>query len=112
MPLKMEVYNTSTKSWIAITPLQPGKIASFSNNRIDGIREMYLAECAANDSYSKVYRANSGTDKEIGGSRIVSMDIGALELLKTLKRDEEPYTMLLRSDISNNTFRQIRLTHV
>lgn len=110
-PLRVEAFHPVEKEWVRIEPeLKPGDPSgSMSNNNEDGSRDLYLFECADDDSKSIIYRSGFGTDVDLGAKRVVSMDPSKLEVVKELKRDES-YEMEFNTDQSPEP-RKVRFTH-
>ncbi len=109
MPLYLEI-NREGK-WRTVGRLTPGDSpGSISHNKTDGRREMYMFECAADDSHSTIYRSIGGADGEIGDKRHVNIMSG-IEIITILYRGNEPYAMSIKTDRSEKT-RQIRFSHV
>jgi len=108
MPLKIEVY---TEVWTTIGYLNPGdRPGSISDNKPNGSRDIYLFECSEDGSSSAIYRSGLGLDSEISVIREVITDFSKLEIVKTLKKDEEPYVMRVKTDKSL-VERKLRFTH-
>jgi hypothetical protein len=56
IPLLLEVYNPHLKTWVEAGRVSPGDPpGSMSNNTLDGSRELYIFECAVDDSTSTIY---------------------------------------------------------
>ncbi|OGE78054.1 hypothetical protein A3J19_01080 [Candidatus Daviesbacteria bacterium RIFCSPLOWO2_02_FULL_41_8] len=109
MTLGVEVYNAMAKDWVQLPELKPGdRPGSVSQNKPDGEREVYLFECAPDNSHSTIYRSTFGADTEIAETRVITT--AGLEIVKELKRGEEPYVLTLKTDISDAR-RIIRFTH-
>src|SRR3989344_5798873 len=109
MTLGVEVYNAMAKDWVQLPELKPGdRPGSVSQNKPDGTREVYLFECAPDNSHSTIYRSKLGADAATPDTRIVTTE--GLEIIKELRRGEEPYVLTLLTDISPQR-KIIRFTH-
>jgi len=110
-PLSLEVYNTGEKRWVQLSYVNPGdRIGSISSNKPDGSRELYLFECSPDDSKSLIYRSESGLDIEIERGVLREALTTGLEVVKELRRGDEPYMLLIKTDKSPE-FRQVRFAH-
>lgn len=108
-PLNIEVYNPARSEWINVGELKPGdRPGSMSQNKPDGTREVYLFECAQDDSHSSIYRSELGVDTEIVDARLVGTE--GLEVVSELKSGDKPYILTVGTDISPQR-RIVRFTH-
>jgi|SRR3989338_4634004 len=111
MSLVIELFNPY-KGWVELPRLNPSdRMGSMANNTESGIREVYLFGCFPDDSKSIIYRSNRGLDVEVNNLRIVSADSTELEVIKELKRGEEPYSLEIRSSESPTPLK-IRFSHI
>lgn len=111
-PLRIEVYNPERNSWIQAGEVKPGDPpGSISSNKPDGSRDVYMFDCAPDDSKSTIQRSGFGVDAELaeGRLRAVVPDPSRLEVVKELKPGES-YEMTIKTDRSPQP-RQIRFTH-
>ena len=109
MPLALEFYNQEAQTWIPLPELHPeNSPGSVSHNTKEG-REVYMFECAADDSKSTIYRSVSGLDFEIDNSRVLSTKFEA-EIVKELKRGEKSYEFKIKNDRDIEV--NMRLTHI
>lgn len=109
MTLTIEAFDPERKEWIKLPELNPGdRPGSVSQNKPDGSREVYLFECAPDDSHSTIYRSALGVDAATSDKRIVTT--GGLEVIRELRRGEEPYILTLLTDVSSQR-RIVRFTH-
>ena len=97
MSLIFEGYHPERREWVILSELSPGdRPASLSQNKPDGMREVYLFECAPDDSCSIINRSTGGIDAANSNVRVVGTQ--ELELVKKLRRGEEPYTLTMLAD--------------
>lgn len=109
MTLSIEAYHPERQEWIKLPELNPGdRPGSVSQNKPDGTREVYLFECAPDDSHTTIYRSTLGADAATPEIRIVTTE--GLEIIKELRRGEEPFTLTLLTDTSSQR-RIIRFIH-
>jgi hypothetical protein len=76
-PLRIEIYNPELSRWIQVGEVKPGDPSgSISDNKPDGTRDIYLFECAPDNSKSTIYRSGLGLDTEVeqGRLRVVMPD--------------------------------------
>lgn len=107
-PLNIEVYNPERSDWIKAGELKPGdRPGSMSQNKPDGSRDIYMFECALDDSHSTIYRSALGADTEIGDARLVTTT--GLEVVKELRKGDQPFILTLRPD--ERVRRMARFTH-
>lgn len=112
MPLQIEAYNPELSEWLKIGDVKPNDPpGSFSQNRPDGSRELYLFECAEDNSQSTIYRSPFGIDTEIGNLRAVLNDRTEWEVMKVLRKDDEPFRITIKTDNSPQR-RVVRFTHI
>lgn len=107
-PLTLEIYLSTEDRWKKIAELKPGFSASFSDNKPDGRRDVYVVYCLPDDSRSIIYRSILGIDTEIGDMRLLRT-VG-LKAVKKLEKGEA-YEMVVKTDKSPEP-RKIRLKHV
>ena len=108
-PLRVETYSQDMSKWVQVSEIKPtDPPGSVSQNKPDGNREIYLFECAKDDSHSTIYRSKGGVDTEIGKHRVVMSE--NFEAIKTLKKGDKPFTLTLKTDVSPQR-RLIRFTH-
>jgi hypothetical protein len=109
-PLELETYNSESKSWIKVGEIKPGdRPGSVSDNKPDGRRDVYLFECAADDSKTTLYRSIGGADLDLSSSERGLIPISGLETVKELQKGET-YTLTIKTDRSPQ-LRQFRLSH-
>ncbi|TSC85398.1 MAG: hypothetical protein G01um10147_1174 [Microgenomates group bacterium Gr01-1014_7] len=109
MALNVEAFHPERNEWIKLSQLNPGdRPASMSQNKPDGTREVYLFECAPDNSHSTVNRSTSGADASNPDIRIVVTE--GLELIKELRRGDDPFVLTLLTDNSSQR-RIMRFTH-
>lgn len=107
-PLHINIYD-SEAGWGLVGKVGPDDPqGSVSNNKPDGSREVYLFDCAFDDSKSTIYRSPAGIDWEVGPTRAVA-STGRLEIVKELKPGES-YELLVKTDKSPEP-RRLRFTH-
>ena len=71
-PLDAEVYDKKSDKWVRFGTLRPGdRPASMSDNKPDGSRDLYMAECSPDDTHSTIYRSKAGLDIDMGNLRAV-----------------------------------------
>lgn len=105
-PLGIEVY--ADNKWKPIGKVKPtDQPGSMSDNK-DGRREVYIFQCAADDSGSTIYRSKLGADAEFGPNR--ELLTTGLEVVKELKKGDQ-YEKDFNTDISPE-LRRIRFTHL
>ncbi len=111
MALLIEVYGNGR--WNRVGNICPGDPSgSMSDNKPDGKRELYLFECTLDGSESRIYRSRAGLDREfMAGQLRESTIINGLEVVKVLKRRDEPYILEIKTDGSPEP-RRVRFTHV
>lgn len=113
-PLSLELYDPKGQKWTPLSPiLNPGDPpGSFSQNLPDGSRELYMFECAEDDSQSIIYRSPSGLDIADlrGGRDVFKTEDSDWDLVKELKRGDPPYDLTIRTDFDSQG-RIIRFTH-
>lgn len=108
-PLHIEVFNPGNKEWVRAGEVHPtDPKGSMSDNKPNG-RDVYIFECAKDDSKSTIYRSGLGIDIEVGKFREISMDASRLEIVKELK-DGESFEIEVKTDRSPEK-RKIRFTH-
>lgn len=112
-PLSVEVYNPAARRWVKAGPdVKPGDPpGSISDNKPDGSRDIYMFECAQDDSQSTIYHSGFGLDTELEGGKLraVVTDPSRLEIVKELGKGES-FEMTIKTDKSPNP-RKIRFTH-
>ncbi len=108
MPLKLETYNRETKSWIEVGVLHPGSYPGSISNISQGSRQIYLFECAKDDSHSAIYRSLAGVDIEEGITREV-ISTRFVKLMELKRR--ESYVLEVKTDKSPEK-RPIKFTHI
>lgn len=100
-PLRIESYRGDISQWVQVGEVNPGdRPGSISQNTPDGTRELYLFECAPDNSQSIIYRSKFGADVDGGKLRVVISDRANLEIMRVLKEGEKPYTLTLKTDVS------------
>lgn len=112
MPTKIEV-QTQTDDWKIVGEIKPGFLpGSMTNMRDDGQREMVLFVCAEDDSRSVVGKSGLGVDWEVPllCARGVAFDPNQFEVLAILNIGDEPYQMIIKTEISPQG-RTIRFSH-
>lgn len=108
-PLNIEVYNSERSSWVPVGEVKPGdRPGSISQNKPDGIREIYMFDCAPDNSHSTIYKSTFGADAAISDIRIVTTE--GLEVIKDLRKGDEPFILTVGTDISPQR-RIVRFTH-
>lgn len=109
-PLRVEIYNPEARNWIKIGEVKPNDLpGSISDNKSDGSRDVYMFECAADNSKSTIYRSGFGADIDLGSMRVVSPDPSQLEVVKELNKNES-FEMVVKTDKSPGP-RRIRFSH-
>lgn len=109
-PLRVEIYNPEAKQWTLVGEVKPGDPpGSISDNKSDSSRDLYLFECATDNSESAIYRSGLGVDTEVDRFRVVVPNLSRLEVVKRLKKNES-FDMTVKTDRSPKP-RQIRFTH-
>lgn len=110
-PLELEVYHSERQQWIPVPRVNPGdRPGSVSQNLPDGKRELYIFECAADDSHSTIYKSPIGMDIDAGNLRAVLSDRSRWEITKVLQKGDQPFILTIGTDISLQR-RIIRFTH-
>ncbi|MEK7182805.1 MAG: hypothetical protein AAB694_01460 [Patescibacteria group bacterium] len=109
-PLSLEAYNPDKNSWITLDEIKPlDRPGSISDNRPDGERDIYLLECAPDDSHSTIYRSKLGVDVDLTSQIRSVTSASGLEVIKELKKGES-FEMDVKTDRSSQPSR-IRFTH-
>jgi len=109
-PLSLEAYAPEGR-WAKVGNVNPGDPpGSISHNKPDGGRELYLFECSQDDTHSIIYRSPLGLDIAMGKSRQVFTDTSSWEVLRELRKGDEPYEMTVKMDRSPEA-RLIRFIH-
>jgi hypothetical protein len=110
MVTKLEAYRHEDQKWIHVGDVPPGQSGSLSQNLPEGRREVYIFECEQDDSKTTLYKAAPGIDIEIGRMR-ASFNLGEMEVVKEIRRGDEPYRMSIKTDVSPQR-RIMRLSHI
>lgn len=109
-PLHIEVFHPVKRDWVEVGKVHSTDIpGSMSDNKPDGARDIYVFECAQDNSKSTIYRSGGGIDMEVGQFRETIMDTSKLEVVKELK-DGESFEIEVKTDRSP-VARKIRFTH-
>lgn len=110
MVTRIEAYRSDFKSWVSVGDVLPGQRGSMSNNLLDGRREIYLFECATDDSHTTVKKMPFGVDIEMGNLRAILQGEKEGEVLAELKRGDKPYIISIKTDVSPER-RMVRFSH-
>ncbi|HEY5601343.1 MAG TPA: hypothetical protein VIK81_04665 [Patescibacteria group bacterium] len=109
-PLSVEIYNPEARNWVKAGEVKPGDPpGSISDNKTDGSRDIYMFDCAPDNSKSTIYRSSFGADVDLGTVRVVTSDPSRLETIKELKTGES-FEMEVKTDRSPES-RRIRFVH-
>lgn len=110
-PLEIEVYNKQVGRWVKAGEVKPGdRPGSMSDSKADGKRDIYLFECAADDSKSIIYRSAFGADLESAKEeRTIFLDPSKRVVIKELVKGES-YEMTVTTERARQSSR-IRFTH-
>lgn len=110
-PLEIDTYRPDLNKWVHIGEVKPGdRPGSIAQNNPDGTRDIYIFECAKDDSSSTVYRSKSGVDFTKGQLREIISERTNWQVIKIIKKSEEPSTLNIKTDISSQR-RLIRFSH-
>lgn len=110
-PLNVEIYNPTAKDWVKTGEVKPGDPpGSISDNKPDKTRDLFLFECAPDDSKSVIYKSEVGADIDTGKLRIVLSDRSRWTVIKELHNGES-YEIRVKTDVSPQP-RKIRFTHL
>ena len=109
MPLALEVYSQEAKTWIPLPELHPGNSPGSVSYNTEKGREVYMFECAADDSKSTIYRSLVGLDFEADNSRVASTKFEA-EIVKELRRGEKSHKLRIKNDRGFEI--DMRLSHI
>ena len=111
-PCELEVYIPTQEKWVKVIENKLGDPpGSFSNVKPDGKREIYLVECAKDDSQTTISRSGLGVDAELGERgelRVVIPDSERMEVVKSIRKGES-FEMEIATD--RGTHSKIRITH-
>lgn len=106
----METFHPIDQKWIRVIAVHPtDPMGSLSNNKSDGSRDLYLYECAKDDSKSTIYTSGVGADAEAGRFRAVLLNRSKLKVVKEL-REGEVFEMEVVTDRVKEK-RKVRFTH-
>lgn len=106
MPSLLEVYDKDR--WVTVGCMLPGeRPGSVSDNQPRG-RDVYIFECALDDSRSMLYRSRFGIDMDDSSTRRI--DAAGREVVKELVKGES-YETTIKTDKSPEP-RRIRFRHV
>lgn len=110
-PLHIEAFHSTNRNWFRLGEIHPtDPMASMSDNKPDGSRNIYMLKCARDDSGSTIFRSGAGVDTKVGRFReIIAMDTSKLEVVKEL-RDGESFEMDVKPDMSPASIK-VRFTH-
>lgn len=108
MPLKVEIYDKDRNTWRTTGTLNPGDPAGSLSDNKEGRRQIYLFECARDDSHSGIYRSLGGIDVERSEMRGVST-LGLSPIAELRKGDY--YILSAKTDKSIEE-RLVRFTHI
>ncbi len=107
-PLNIEVYNPAREKWVKVGERRPNEpLGYISQNKPDGIREIYLFGCNPDNVESVILKSKSGLD--IADPSISIVDTAGFEEIARLK-DGESHTLSIKTDVSD-TRRMVRFTH-
>lgn len=110
MSLAVEIKVRDT--WAPISVLSPGaQPGSISNNTLDGKREIYLFECAADDQSSIISKSEAGMDSLSRDRRNRLVESVRKNVVVTLREGDAPFEITVRTDISSDP-RVLRFKHV
>ena len=110
-PLEIEIYHEGKKIWVKAGEIKPGdRPGSISDNKPTGKRDIYILECARDDSKSTIYRSVFGLDLESSEEeRTIFFDRSKREVLRELAKGES-FEMTVRTDKVRQAT-QFRFTH-
>jgi len=115
-PLELEVYRKG--EWVQGGSIRPGEpMGSIAYKRPDGSRGLYVFACSPDDSKSAIYDyGQAGPEIDLGKFRVVKEDsienfLRQLEVLKTLKRGDDPYIMTVEIPEPGQGSIRVRFTH-
>jgi hypothetical protein len=107
-PLSVEVCQKGSDVWTALPILEPGdRPGSISDNPANGTRQVYMFECAKDDSYSRLLRSKGGIDAATPTTRKI-IPLAGFEEVKTLRRGES-YELEITSPSQKQL--KVRFTH-
>jgi hypothetical protein len=107
-PLSLEVY-VADNHWKEIAQLGPKNRPGSISNTLNESREIYMFECLNDNSKSLIYKAKKDINLELNLIRII--DSENLEIIKELKKGDEPYKINIKTDRDSQS-RIIRFTHI
>lgn len=107
-PLNIEAFNSKKGEWVRVAELKSGDPpGSISQNMPDGRREVYLFECAEDDSESIIKKSKGGIDVVTPAMRMIVSE-GMVEIARL--KDGEVYSFSIKTDTSSER-RLIRFAH-
>lgn len=106
MPLRLEVYD-ERKNLVPVGIILPESIPGSMSDVSQGTRQVYMFECARDDSHSTIHRSRAGIDVEQGESRVIS----SAQFVQIMKLHRgESYSISLQPE-GSPVQREIRFTH-
>lgn len=107
-PTELEIF-IKKRGWIKVAEAGPNDPpGSLSNSKKDGSRDLYLIECAKDDSRTTLYLLGYGLDADLGKVRLAKIDPTKLKVIKEIKRGDS-FEMEITTDRGIHT--KIRIYH-
>lgn len=100
------------EEWVNVGEVGPNDLpGTLSNNLPDGTRDVYVFSCSKDDSHSEIRKLPLGFETEIGYMRVFDQnDLDRAEVVATLRRNDPPYRISLKTDVSLQR-KIVRFTH-
>lgn len=110
MPLSVEI--KINEIWRPISTVSPGgQAGSISNNRADGERELYILECASDDTSSTISKSEGGMDSSGQDERDRVVLSVRSDVIAVLRENDKPFELTVTPDNSTES-RTFRFAHV
>lgn len=113
-PLRIEAFAFvgNQEEWVKVGEVGPNELpGTLANNLPDGTRDVYVFSCSKDDSHSEIRKLPLGFDIEIGHMRVIDQnDLDRTEVVVTLRRNDPPYRISLKTDVSPQR-KIVRFTH-
>ena len=104
-PCEVEFRPKGQKEWLKLESINPGDQPGSISDVSKGKRDIYLFDCAPDNSKSTIYRSPVGVDMDVGEAARVITPLKDLEVIKEVKRGESHELEVTTERGHSGTFR-------
>ncbi len=87
-PCEVEVRPKGQKQWVKLGTIKPGDLPGSILDVSKGQRDVYVFDCAPDNSKSTIYRSRFGADWDAGKAARVAALLEGIDVVKEIKQGE------------------------